>query len=107
MKKIIDGLRYDTEKAIKVGEADNINQGVDSRSDFAYWEATLYQTPRSKRFFIAGAGGPASRFAQSVGQNSWSGGADLIPLTDTEALAWAERHLDTETCEKFFTIEDA
>ena len=50
-----------------------------------------------------------SRFAQSAGQNSWSGGSDLIPMSKAEALEWAEKYLDAETVEEHFadSIKDA
>ncbi len=109
MKKIIDGVRYDSEKALLIGEADNLARGVDSVTDLGYWTAALYRTPRSGRFFIVGEGGPQSRFSQSAGQNSWTGGEDLIPMSKREALEWAERYLDPEAIEKHFAdlIEDA
>jgi len=104
MKKILDGVRYDTEKAVEIGTASYSNPG-----DFQNWEATLYVTPKSKRFFIAGTGGPMSRFAQSAGVNQWTGGSDLIPMSKEDALAWAEANLDPEELEEHFSdmIEDA
>jgi hypothetical protein len=109
MKKILNGLRYDTKNAIEIGSYSNIGAGADSRSDFRWWEATLYKTPRSGRFFIAGEGGAMSRFSQSVGQNSWTGGSDLIPMTREEALEWAEEYLSPDVIEEHFgdSIEDA
>ena len=104
MKKIIDGLRYDTEKAIEIGSYDN---GLGT-SDFRNWEATLYRTPRSGRYFLAGEGGPMTRFARSVG-NMTGGGDGLFPMTKGEALAWAEQYLDADAIEKHFrdAIQDA
>ncbi len=102
MKKIIDGLRFDTGKGIEIGTASYGNQG-----DFEAWEATLYKTPRSGRFFIAGSGGPMSRFSQSIGQNQWSGGSDIIPMSEDEAREWAENYLDAEVIEEHFEVEDA
>lgn len=104
MKKILNGVRYNTEGAVEIGTASYANSG-----DFQHWEATLYVTPKSKRFFIAGSGGPMSRFSQSVGQNEWAGGSDLIPMSKEDALQWAEKYLDTEEFEKHFEgmIEDA
>ena len=109
MKKILNGKRYDTAAAVLIGTADNLHRGVDSVTDFAYWEASLYRTKRSGAFFLAGHGGPMSRFSQSCGQNSWSGGEDLIPMSREEALEWAEAHLDPEEIEEHFEelIEDA
>lgn len=105
MRKVINGLRYDTEKATKIGTAEYHG----SCTDFQYWEATLYRTPRSNRFFLAGHGGPMSRFSQSIGQNQWGGGEDLIPMSHGEALEWAEQHLDADEIEKHFgdILEDA
>lgn len=109
MKKIINGLRYNSENATLIGEADNLCKGVDSGTDFAYWEAALYRTPTSGRYFLVGHGGPQSRFAQSVGQNTWGGGSDLIPLDAEEARDWAEVNLTTDEVEAAFgeLVEDA
>ena len=91
MKKTIHGKRYDTEKAIKIGSCSRGSVG-----DLEYWEATLYRTPRSRQYFLAGKGGPMSRFAQQGSVNEWSGGSDLIPLTPDEALEWAKQYLDAK-----------
>jgi len=103
MKKILNGFRYDTEKAILIGHAEP-NSNI---RDFNYWEAGLYVTKRSHSFFIAGSGGPMSRFGRSTGQNETSGGSDLIPMSKAEALEFAEQYLETEEFEKHFVIEDA
>ena len=42
MKAIIRGRRYDTETAMLVGES----WSGGGKSDFRYWEAALYKTPR-------------------------------------------------------------
>jgi hypothetical protein len=109
MKKIIDGMRYNTEISVLIGKTNNIGRGCDSVNDFQYWEAALYKTPRSGRFFLAGSGGAMSRFAQASGQNTWTGGSDLIPLTKDEAYQWAEQHLSPEQLEAAFPekIQDA
>ncbi len=103
MKKILNGRRWDTEKATLIGHAE-LNP---YQNDFGYWEAGLYITPRSKEFFIAGHGGPMSRFGRSVRQNETSGGSDIILMSKTEALEFAEQYLDAEEFEKYFKIEDA
>jgi len=112
MKRIIQGVRYDTDKATLIGETDNIGAGASSRSDFSWWEAGLYVTPRSKRYFLAGTGGPMTRFGHKVDQHSSSGssgGSKLIPMSKDEALEWAEQYLSTDVIEKYFgdIIEDA
>lgn len=108
MRAVIEGKRYDTETAQLIGESDNLGQGVDSISDFGYWEAGLYRT-KNGRYFLAGEGGAASMFSQPVGQNSWGGGSGIKPLDKDQALEWAERHLKPEVVEQWFAdeIEDA
>jgi hypothetical protein len=103
MKKIIDGFRYDTEKAVKIGYYDNQGSGASSTRDFQYWEAALYKTPRAGNYFLAGYGGPMTRYARAAGQNEWSGGEDLTPLSREDAFAWAEKYLPVEAVEAEFS----
>ena len=63
MKAIIDGLRYDTATATKLAEASSPL----SRTDFGWWEETLYRTPRSGRYFLAGEGHARSHYARNLG----------------------------------------
>jgi len=102
MKKIINGVRYDTEVATLIGEYDNIGHGVDSTTAFAYWEAGLYIPPRSKRYFLAGEGGPMSRFARPAGRNSRTGGSGIIPMSEEDAFGWAQECLSTDEVEAHF-----
>ncbi len=108
MRAIIEGKKYDTETAELVGESDNLGTGVDSVTDFAFWEAGLYRTPKG-RYFLAGEGGAASMFSEPVGQNARGGGSGIIPMSKDQALEWAERHLKPEVVEQWFAdqIEDA
>lgn len=105
MKKIINGKRYNTENAKLIGEYDN---GLSIR-DFSWCEMALYKTPRSGQYFMAGKGGPMSRFSRSVGQNEWTGGEDLTPLTREEAFEWAQQFLSNDEIEAEFgdMVEDA
>jgi len=80
MRKIINGFRYDTEKARLLVD---VSEG--STSDFSYVRYGLYRTPRGY-WFIGGWGGPMSRFAQPAGSNSWVGGERIIPLSPVEVL---------------------
>jgi hypothetical protein len=93
MKSIINGTRYDTDKAEKLGTTDNIGDGAQSTSDFHWWQASLYKTPRSGRYFIHGRGGPRSMFAISTGPGQWSGDERIIPFeTEAEAFKWAQEY---------------
>lgn len=88
MKKIIKGKVYDTDTARRVGG----NGGGDG---FYRWSEELYQK-RTGEFFLAGEGGPATKYAYSVGQNQWSGGSKIIPLDVEAARRWAEEHLNAD-----------
>lgn len=107
MKAIIHGIRYDTEKATLIGESGS--DGNTSRGDFRWWEAGLYVTPRSRRYFLAGKGGAMTRFSRSAGLNAWTGGEGIHPMSREEALEWAEQELSAEIIEQHFAdmIEDA
>lgn len=104
MKAIINGKRYDTEKAILIGEASYGNHG-----DFSHWEARLYRTPRSGVFFLAGRGGPMTMFSRKVDQSTWSGGSGIHPMDFEAAYEWAEKHLTDAEIERAFNphIDDA
>lgn len=91
MKKVIDGLTYNTETATLICDWDNIGYGCDSTTDFAYCSASLYKAPRSGRYFLAGEGGARSMWSQSLGQNSWTGGEGILPLeSDNAAFEWLQ-----------------
>ena len=99
MKKIIDGKRYDTETATLIGEHEHSN-----RSDFGWYEEGLYQK-RTGEFFLAGRGGPQTKYSRSIDQNSWSGGEGIFPLSVAEAKEWAEAHLTADEYESVFEVE--
>lgn len=97
MKKIISNKLYNTDTAEEVGCWGN---GLTPR-DFAYCSETLYRK-RTGEFFLYGVGGPRSKYAESRGNNAWSGGEKIIPLTYDVARAWAEEHLDADEYEALF-----
>lgn len=96
MKQIINGKKYDTETAKKVGSWSN---GY-SYSDFSSCTEELYRK-RTGEYFLYGIGGPMSKYSQSYG-NTTSGGEKIIPMTDAEARKWAEKHLDGDEYEEIF-----
>lgn len=97
MKKIINGRKYDTEKATMLGEWANMS---DYR-DFNYFCETLYRK-RNGEYFLHGEGNAASKYAESMGQNSWSGGSAIIPLSYESAQQWAVEHLEVDDYEAIF-----
>lgn len=97
MKKIINGKLYDTETAKSMGSWHNT---WDYR-DFNYVCEELFRK-RTGEFFLLGEGGPMSKYAVSVSNNSWSGGEKIIPLSAAKAREWAEEHLDAEDYAEIF-----
>ena len=91
MKKIINGKLYNTETAKMVGNGSNYPSHYPG--DFGYFDEYLYKK-KTGEFFLCGKGGPMTKYAHSVGQNCWSGGEDIIPLTTDEAKEWVEKYFD-------------
>lgn len=102
MKKIIENRVYDTDTARQLATWRTPNS---SPRDFHYVEESLYRK-RTGEFFLHGAGGPSTRYARSTGQNSWSGGEKIIPLTVEAAMKWAEEHLDADDYAAIFGLPD-
>lgn len=104
MRAIINGVRYDTDKSTLVGEFSNGH----FTTDFQFWCAGLYVTPQSKRFFLAGEGGPMSLYGKTRG-NSSGWGERIDPMTREKAFEWAQQYLDPSDYEEHFKdmIQDA
>ena len=96
MKKIINGKRYDTSTAKLCG-----SDSYSNPRDFHYWHEELYRK-NTGEFFLYGEGGPMSRYAESCGQNGWTGGERIIPLSYESAGKWAEVHIDVDEYERIF-----
>lgn len=88
MKKIVQGVLCDTSTAKYLGKASYLGD-----RDFAHWNEELYRT-KSGKYFLYGEGGPASRYAVTIGQNEWSGGEKIQLLSRETAMKWAEEYLD-------------
>ena len=96
MKRIISGRRYDTNTAKLIGQASYSNC-----SDLHYWSEELY-VKRTGEYFLYGVGGPMSKYSQQTGENEWTGGKEIIPLSLNEAKMWVEKYLDADEYEKIF-----
>jgi hypothetical protein len=105
MKEIIDGVRYDTEKATDLGWVGN----DEFANDMRHWSGRLYRTPRSGRYFIAGKGGAMSRFAVPCPGGGSGGGSGIQPISEREALRLAEDCWSSDAIEEAFghLIDDA
>ena len=103
MKKVLNGRRYDTTTARECGKA----WSDAPRNDFNFWEQTLYQK-RTGEFFLYGEGGPMTKYATRVGDNTWGWGEMIEPLTPEAAREWAEKELDADEYEELFgaAVED-
>ena len=95
MKRIINNKKYDTETAEQIGIWTN------DRCDFSSVTEILYRK-RTGEYFLHGFGGAASRYALSCGQNTWSGGEKIIPLSYVAARKWAEENLPAVQYEREF-----
>jgi hypothetical protein len=90
MKRIIDGKLYNTETATLICDTSN---GL-PRSDFQAEDSALYVT-KKEAYFVAGSGGPSTRFARKI-RNGRSDGSGIIPLTRAEAREECERQCRTD-----------
>ena len=96
MLKIINKKRYDTDTARLCGSDSMYNP-----NDLQYWREDLFRK-NTGEFFLYGEGGASSKYAKSRGQNQWSGGEMIIPLSVESARKWAEEHLSGDEYESIF-----
>ena len=101
MKKIINNKVYDTETAQELASW----ASTWDTPDFYHVCETLYRK-RTGEYFLYGAGGPMTQYARTIGQNEWSGGEKIIPLSAENARNWAEEHLDGDEYESIFGLPD-
>lgn len=60
-----------------------------------------YIKRKQESFFLYGEGGPASKYAQKT-IGGYTGGKEIIPLTEKDAKEWAEERLDCDEYEALF-----
>lgn len=97
MNKIINGKRYDTDKAKEVGSWEaSTDPGA-----FNYYCETLYRK-RTGEFFLHGEGGPRTPYADFRADGSIGWGEQLRPMAYDVAAEWAERHLTADEYEAVF-----
>lgn len=96
MKKIINGKKYDTTTAKRIGFYSN---GY-PYTDFRWCEETLYQKI-SGEYFIMGEGGAMSEYAKEL-FDKITHGSDIIPFDLEDAMHWCEKHLSVEMYEEIF-----
>lgn len=96
MQKIIEGKKYDTETATLIATYEYSNQ-----RDFNYCFEELFQTKKGV-FFMYGEGGPLSKYAEEIGNNSVSGSCEMYLVSEEEAKEFAMANLDAEDFEEIF-----
>lgn len=101
MRKVINNKVYDTDKAHEVGSWSNDALA----GDFDSVIEILYRK-RTGEYFLYGEGGARTQYAVAEGQNSWSGGSRIMPMSYDDARAWAEDRLSAEDYEAEFGMTD-
>ena len=96
MKKIINGKKYDTKTAKKI-----ITWSNEFYNDFREISETLYRK-KTGEYFLYGEGGAMTVYAEAIGDNTWSGGEQIIPLKEKEAKRWAEEKISVDAYERIF-----
>ena len=89
MEKIIDGRRYDTDKADLIFDWDNGRP----ESDFGWRIKRLYRSKHGAWFFVH-RGGPSSDMAIPCGDNGRTGSSNLEAVSDDDAYRFLEAHSD-------------
>ena len=98
MKKIINGKKYDTDAA------EYLVLHRSRTGTFEDYDEVLYRT-KTGEFFLAGKGGPLSKYRQKEG-NGWRNGERIIPLKEGEAKAWVEENANDKYEEIFGKVEE-
>lgn len=90
MKKVINSRLYDTETAEEIESYESPY----FRSDFHYYEETLYRK-KNGSFFLYGSGNGLSPYRKRY-CDGWGPGEEILPLPLDEAKEWAENHMSAE-----------
>lgn len=96
-KAIINGRMYNTETAEYIGEYSNGLGG----SDFKNLSEELYRK-KNGEFFIAGEGGPLTKYQVEAYGGGWTGSERITPLTEAEARDWVEQYCSVDTYIEIF-----
>ena len=102
MKKIIDGVVYDTETAECIAGYNNGH----FPTDFEYFYEQLYRTKKGT-YFVYGYGLARSKYGVWIGATGGSG-EEIIQMTEERAKKWAMENLEAdEYIEIFGEVEEA
>ena len=95
MRKIINGRRYDTDKATRVAFDEKHTGSFDD------WSESLYRK-NTGEFFLFGEGGPMTQYRKRMEDGSLGYGEEIIPLSLDGAKRWCEEHIAADEYEKIF-----
>lgn len=98
MKKIINGKKYDTDTAKRIGRREE-----NPTNNLDYFSQTLYRK-KTGEFFLLGEGGPRTIYGQPSESGGWRSGEKIIPLSYEDAQEWAEEYLTAEEYEATFGV---
>jgi len=102
MKKIENGVLYNTETAEELGEASS----REYRSDFRWWHEILFRTKKGN-YFLRGEGNGMSHWARKFSDGSGPG-EGIRTIDRVEAKRWVENYLDAdEYIQIFGAVEEA
>lgn len=96
MRKIINGKKYDTETAEQLASYWNEL----STRDFRHMTERLFRK-KNGEYFLYGKGGPASAYAKVL-LDGCTEGERIVPLSEQEAKAWAEKKVHCDEYEAIF-----
>lgn len=82
MRAIIEGKRYDSDKAEQIASHCWGHPG-----DVEHIDESLYRASKGN-WFLAGRGGPKTKYARPVAGGDMSGSSDIIPLPEDDAYEW-------------------
>lgn len=99
MKKVIKNKLYNTQSATQLADWDN---GY-SKMDPLYVKENLF-IKKTGEYFIYAYGGAATQYAERSGNNEFTDGEILLPITFEEAESWAKEKLSAEVYDKIFGI---
>ena len=102
MKRIIDGKRYDTDTAEMICD---VSSRINDQRDFKWHDTQLYRTKKGA-WFVAGEGGPMSRWAHDTG-DGYGYGSGLVVIEADEARELLEQHDELDALAEYFNVEDA
>lgn len=94
MQEIINGVSYDTKKAVLL---ESIDSGL-KKDDIRWSVTTLFRT-REGKYFLYGIGGPGSHYANKDDIYVYTEGEMIIPMSLHKVVDWVEEHLTDEKLE--------